>query len=60
MISRCMSNSARALIGMAFSRPVLVDQRLTHGALTGTGGANRPFPSCVLPQFQSESSCETI
>ena len=21
---------------------------------------NRPFPRCLLPQFQTESSCETI
>ena len=21
---------------------------------------NRPFPSCPLPQFQNESTCETI
>ena len=24
------------------------------------GAINRPFPSCPLPHFQKESTCETI
>ena len=26
----------------------------------GIGGANGPFASCLLPQYQNKSKCETI